>query len=89
MRISIIFSACMLVGLASAIGSLRVDASDSIKHWEEFRQLVPGHFQDWITAKEDSSFTLIYAEPPPAHSISQYEGVLKGAVTVHGAVQGI
>ena len=80
MRMLVRFSACMLVSLVSAISSIHADASDSLNNWEEFRQIIPGHFQDWITAGEDSTFTLIYAEPPPAHLISQYEGVLKEAL---------
>lgn len=74
------FSVCMLVILVTAISPLHADTSNSLKNWEEFRQLVPGHFQDWIIAEEDSSFTLIYAEPPPAYLITQYEEVLKDAL---------
>lgn len=47
------------------------------KHWREFRQIIPGHFQDWVLAGNAPHFTLIYSEPPPAYNLREYTQLLK------------
>lgn len=49
------------------------DAQTSLNHWAEFRKFASHHFQDWIVAGVGPTFTLIYSEPPPAYSRSEYE----------------
>ncbi|MHC2708416.1 hypothetical protein ACVIWV_007709 [Bradyrhizobium diazoefficiens] len=47
--------------------------------WKKFRQVIPGHFQDWIVAGDGPRFTIIYSEPPPAFSESRYRSLFEGA----------
>ena len=57
----------------------RADPSEGIRHWEQFRELVPHHFQDWILAGTGPRYVLIYAEPPPASSLDGYAEILRTA----------
>lgn len=59
----------------SAYGSISPDSRQS---WVEFRELVPGHFQDWILVDLGSKkYTLIYVEPPTAYTLLEYGDVLE------------
>jgi hypothetical protein len=44
----------------------------AVAEWRKFRQVAPDHFQDWIMAGDGPRFTLIYSEPPPTFTESQY-----------------
>lgn len=53
-----------------------LDYGEAKAHWAAFREAVPGHFQDWIVAGQGPVFTLIYAEPPPAFALDEYDELL-------------
>ena len=67
----------VLLVLSASLGLPTLAEDASLGHWNRFRDLVPGHFQDWIFAGQAPRFTLIYSEPPPAFTLEEYGAVLR------------
>jgi hypothetical protein len=76
-RLSQIFnSICVLVCVTcfAVAGQAAQRAPDP--DWRKFRDIVLGHFQDWVVSGEGPKYTLIYSEPPPTYTLKEYTAVL-------------